>query len=62
MFCYAIFYQNKQIKVFPYSINGDDWKRAKSLAIEFATKAGINGYKYTIEHFGASDVGVIVWG
>ncbi len=61
MFCYAVFHDNKQIRVFPYATQGNDWQRARTLAIEMATKAEQNGYKYTVEHFGASGVGTTVW-
>lgn len=61
MFCYAVFHGNKQIRVYPYNPQGDDWKRARSLAIEMALHAEENGYKYTVEHFGATDVGKTIW-
>lgn len=61
MFCYAVFHKDKQIRVFPYNPHGNDWQRARTLAIELAEKAASNGYAYTVEHFGASDVGTVVW-
>ena len=61
MFCYAIFHNDKQIRVYPYNSTGGDWGRARALAIEFANKGESNGYKYTVEHFGVSGVGTIVW-
>ncbi len=61
MFCYSVFLGSKQIAVFSYNPNGNDWQRARSLAIELALKAEENGYHYTVEFFGAADVGRIVW-
>ena len=61
MFCYSVFHENKQVRVFPYETQGTDWQRAKTLAIELAVKAEKNGYSYTVEHFGASGVGATVW-
>lgn len=61
MFCYCVFHGSKQIAVFPYAVQGDDWKRARSLAIEVALKAEANGYHYTVEFFGATDAGKIIW-
>lgn len=61
MFCYALFLDNKQIKVYPYSIaHPSDEKRALGLAMAMRDAAKANGYHYTIEHFGASGVGTIV--
>jgi hypothetical protein len=60
--CYAVFHKNQQIRVFPHEILGDDWKRARTLAIAMAEKAEQNGYQYTVEHFdGISGVGTTVW-
>jgi|LakMenEpi03Aug12_release.lakeMendotaPanAssembly.Ray.scaffolds.fasta_scaffold3410350_1 hypothetical protein len=61
MFCYSVFRGSNQIAVFPYTPQGDDWKRARSLAIELALKAEENGYHYTVEFFGATDAGKIIW-
>ena len=61
MFCYAVFHNDKQVRVYSYEVKGDDWKRARSLAIEMALHAEENGYRYTVEHFGISGVGVVVW-
>lgn len=61
MLYYAVFHNDKQIRVYPYEIKGGDWKRARSLAIEMALHAEENGYHYTVEHFGISGVGVVVW-
>lgn len=61
MFCYAVFHNDKQIRTFPYNQAGNDWQRARILAIELAKKAERNGYAYTVEHFGASSVGTVVW-
>jgi len=59
MFCYAVFHHNKQVRVFAYNPTGDDWKRARILAVEFAERAGAEGY--SVEHFGATDVGATIW-
>lgn len=61
MFCYAVFHNDKQIRVFPYNSTGNDWQRARTLAIEFAKRGEANGYAYSVEHFGATDVGVTIW-
>ena len=61
MFCYAVFHNDTQVRVYPYNSVGDDWQRARTLAIKLAEKAEANGYKYTVEHFGASGVGTTVW-
>lgn len=61
MLCYAVFHNNTQVRVYPYNNVGNDWQRARALAIELAEKAEANGYKYTVEHFGASGVGITVW-
>lgn len=62
MFCYAVFHHNKQIRVFPFNPTGNDWQRARILAIEFAERgkqAGETGY--SVEYFGATDVGATIW-
>lgn len=61
MFCYAVFHEAQQLRVFPYNITGNDWQRARALAIAMAEKAEKQGYKYTVEHFGATDVGATIW-
>lgn len=61
MFCYAVFHEDKQIRVFPYEREGNDWQRARTLAIELAEKNERSGHKCSVEHFGASDVGTVVW-
>jgi hypothetical protein len=59
---YVVFHKDQQIRVFPHEILGDDWKRARILAIAMAEKAEQNGYHYTVEHFdGISGVGVTIW-
>ncbi|MCH9835456.1 hypothetical protein K0U83_07320 [bacterium] len=58
MFCYAVFHHNKQLRVFPYDSTGDDWKRARILAIKLAETGGDG---YSVEHFGVSGVGTVVW-
>lgn len=60
MFCYAVFYGSKQLRVFAYNSRGDDWKRAEALAVDMARKAKASGYSYTVEHFGVSGVGCVV--
>jgi hypothetical protein len=61
MFCYAVFHNNVQIRVYPYDIVGSDWQRARTLAIELAEKNERSGYKCIVEHFGVSGVGTVVW-
>ena len=61
MFCYAVFNGSKQVAVFPYDSVGDDWKRARTLAIDVALKAEKNGYHFTVEFFGAVAIGRIIW-
>lgn len=61
MFCYAVFHNSQQVRVFPYTPHGNDWRRARTLAIEMAERAEKAGYHYTVEHFGATDVGAIIW-
>lgn len=61
MFCYAVFHQTQQLRVFPYNPTGNDWRRARALAIAMAEKAEQQGYKYSVEHFGATDVGKTIW-
>ena len=61
MFCYAVFHNDTQVRVYPYNSVGNDWQRARALAIELAEKAEENGYHYTVEHFGATDVGATIW-
>ena len=61
MFCYAVFHDNRQLRVFPFNPTGDDWKRARILAIDMAEKAEASGHHYTVEYFGATDVGVTIW-
>jgi hypothetical protein len=58
MFCYAVFHKSIKIRVFPYEREGRDWQRARTLAIELANGLGKN---HTVEHFGASGVGTVVW-
>ncbi len=59
MFCYAVFHHNTQVRVFPFNPTGDDWKRARTLAVEFAERAKAEGY--SVEYFGATDVGITIW-
>jgi len=59
MFCYAVFHHNKQVRVFPFNPTGNDWQRARTLAVEFAEKTKSEGY--SVEYFGATDVGVTIW-
>ena len=61
MFCYAVFEGSNQIVVFPYDSVGDDWKRARTLAINVAVKAAENGCALTVEFFGAVDIGRVIW-
>jgi hypothetical protein len=61
MFCYAVFLKDFQVRVYPYDSTGNDWQRARTLAIALAEKAEANGYHYTVEHFGATGVGSTVW-
>ena len=57
MNCYAVFLNNKQIRVFEYSIlESVDWKRAEKLAFEFALKNEAAGYPCTIEQFNMCSV------
>lgn len=58
MFCHVVFHRNKQLRVFPFNPIGDDWKRSRTLAIEFASKATV---PCTVEYFGATDVGTTIW-
>jgi len=59
MFCYAVFHHDKQVRVFPFNSVGDDWKRARTLAIAFAESANTEGY--SVEYFGATEVGITIW-
>lgn len=61
MNCYAVFHNGVQVRVYSYAREGDDWQRARTLAIELADRNTRLGYKCTVEHFGASGVGTIVW-
>jgi hypothetical protein len=62
MYCYAIYYGAKQVRVFPHEITGIDWHRAEALAIDFARKARHEWQvpDVTIEHFDCSGVGSTV--
>ena len=61
MNCYSVFLNNKQIRVFHYSIlERGDWKRAENLALDFADKNTQAGYPCTVEQFYMCDVGVTV--
>jgi hypothetical protein len=60
MDCYVVFNGAKQVRVFHHDITGDDWKRAKGLAIDFASKMRAAGYDFTVEHFDLSGVGTTV--
>jgi hypothetical protein len=65
MLCYAVFHNGVQIRVqirvYPYDPKGNDWQRARTLAIELAEKNERSGYKCLVEHFGVSGVGTVVW-
>lgn len=61
MLCYAVFHNGVQIRVYPYAPEGNDWQRARTLAIELAEKNERSGYKCLVEHFGVSGVGTVVW-
>ena len=61
MFCYSVFHNGVQIRVYPYEREGNDWRRARTLAIALAEKNERSGYKCSVEHFGVSGVGTVVW-
>lgn len=63
MNCFAVWTitPNKQIRVFPYSPNGDDRLRARKLAIDFADDQHANGHPCTVEMFHMCDVGILVY-
>lgn len=57
MSCYAVFLNDKQIKVFHYNFYGADYVRAYQLMHQFVESGFSNGYYYTVEGFGMSEIG-----
>lgn len=62
MFCFAVFHQAKQVRVFSY-VPGSfrDRERAKQLAIDMAQASTQAGYPSSVEEFGLSGVGCVAW-
>jgi hypothetical protein len=64
MSCFAVWLKspNRQIRVYEYTFdNSSDRARAETLARNFADAQHANGYPCTVEHFGISGVGVLVY-
>ena len=60
MNCYAVWLKtpNRQLRVFAYEpFKEDDWKRAETLALDFAKQNHNAGYPCIVELFNLSDVG-----
>ena len=59
MTCFAVFKNNKQIRVFHYSLfEINDMSRAYDLALKLGKGLG---YGASVEHFHICDVGKTVW-
>ena len=58
MSCYAVFKDDKQIRVYPYdALVPGDWARAERLAFDLARKSHAAGRPCTVEQFHMADVG-----
>lgn len=62
MNCYAVFHNNRQLRVFPYDVRiAGDWTRAEKLAKDFADSNAKHGYPCEVELFHMCDVGKLVY-
>jgi len=55
-------YALAQVKVLYYNDKGNDWQRARTLAIEMAEKAEKAGLTYIVKHYGQAEPhGTTIW-